>query len=209
MGRNTQSSYLNISEEFKAFYWSPGKTGSVHAAAIFACLPFEFIECSYDRKSIYNFHEIASHSHRMDLFEGHENYILICTARNPIHRLFSSFVYVNRFKDELNPKDFRPFLINCIDNNEFLWTGSIKNPPREPDYYVRLENLYDDYMKLPFMPTTKFASCGVLEELCGRKKNETKKFNITIQECYTDDMIDYVYTEYRDYFDKLGYEPKL
>lgn len=200
---------LNISEEHKSFFWTPAKTASQHATLIFSCFSFGLIDCSYDRKEIYDVSEFPVHSHSLNLFEGHEDYKLICTARNPIHRIFSSFVYSNRFKERLYKEDFIVFFNQIIEKNDFLWLATIRTHLREPDYFIRVENMYEDYMKIPFINQSKIAQSGTLYELCNRKKNVTKKFDIRIEDFYTPDMLNYLYLEFQDYFDKLGYEPVI
>lgn len=209
MERDTKRCRLNISEEHKSFLWTPAKTASEHATMVFSCLSFGLLDCSYDRKIIYDVSDFPAHSHSLNLFEGHEDYKLICTARNPIHRVFSAFVYSNRFQEKLHKSDFISFFNKIIDNNDFLWLGTIKTYLREPDYYIRIENMYEDYMKIPFIANSKLAESGTLFELCSRRKNVTRKFDIKIEDFYTPDMIDYLYSQYKEYFDKLGYKPEL
>lgn len=199
---------LNISEEWKSFLWTPPKTGSMHAITIFSCLPFQSFECSYDRKTTYRYSDFPVHGHHITLFEGHENYKLICTARNPLHRLISAYQFSSRTK-ELSPKDFRKFFFEQSNKDSFsYYLMGLHHLPRIPDYFIRLEKMYEDYMKIPFISETQFAKCGVLLEICNRKKNQSTS-QLNPEECYTSDMIDFIYTKYKWYFDKLDYEPIL
>jgi hypothetical protein len=199
---------LNISEEMKSFLWTPPKTGSHHAVTVFSCLPFTFMECSSDRSEVKRKSNFPGHFHNTDLFDGHENYSLICTARNPLTRLVSAYKFQNQVK-EISPKGFKEFFSNYIRSTSFDYflSGTVE-VPRVPDFYVRTESLYEDYVKIPFISDSNLSKSGLLKELCGKLKNESHR-ELDLKECYTDDMIEYLYEKNRWYFDKLGYEPKI
>lgn len=205
MNRNVS---INKSDENKAFIWLPPKTGSMHAEVIFNMFSFKFYRGSPCLNYPVETSDFIIHSHAYHLFDGHENYKLICTARNPITRLISAYLFRNP-ENELTPQGFKKFFSKNLKENQFeYWLGGIKLH-REPDYYLRLENLYEDYLKIPFVRESKINEIGILKDFCFKKKNQSNK-TLTVEECYTSDMVDYIYNEYKDYFDKLGYErPKL
>lgn len=210
MGTNSESIRLiriNISEEHKAFFWTPAKTASVHATTVFTLFNFEAFTSSYDRSGVIHQQNTPYSGHNLDLFEGHENYILICTARNPITRVFSAYNYSNRNREK-TVKGFREFFSNMANEPNPFWLMGSKNFKRVPDYFIRQEHMLEDYMKIPFIKESKIASSGALEEMCNKKMNTTK-YGLDIKDGYTQDMIDYLYNEYRWYFDTLGYEPKI
>ena len=209
MERHPDRSRLNISEEHKAFLWLPTKTGSLHASIVFSCFSFNWLDCSYNKKEVFDVSDLPFHMHSLDLFEGHENYKLICTARNPIHRIFSAFVFSNRYEKKLEKSEFVKFFSKIMESETYFWDGGLKNTKREPDYFLRVENLYEDYLKIPFVRESKLNLCGALKELCEKKKNESRKFEVKIQDFYTSDMIEHLYFEFKDYFDKLEYKPEL
>lgn len=213
MGTNTESVRLrirlNICEEHKVFLWLPPKTASEHAVMVFSLFSFENYICDYDRQNKDHYHGVVRHDHNMNLFEGHEEYKLICTARNPIHRIFSAYVYNTRFNQKASIQGFREFFNKTISEHNSFWLTGTKNLLRTPDYFIRQENLFEDYLKIPFVRESKITKCGVLEELCRKRINYSKQHVLDIRECYTTDMIDYLYYEYKWYFDTLGYEPKI
>ena len=199
---------LNISEDFKSFFWAPPKTGSMHAITIFSCLPFRFLECSYERNIIYRSENFPHHDHNLSLFQGHEDYDLISTARNPLTRLISIYQHQNR-TNETSIMGFRKFFSEEYCKNPFgFFTSGINNLSRVPDYFIRIENMFEDYMKIPFISESKLAKSGLLEEICNKKKNASPN-SLNPNECYTNDMIDFVYSNHKWYFDKLGYKPKI
>lgn len=209
MERDTESVRLNISEEHKAFLWLPPKTASEHAATVFTLFPFENYVCDFQRSYKEHYFGLVKHDHGLHLFQGHENYTLICTARNPIKRIFSAYIYNERRHKNYSVQGFRNFFSAVMNEHDCFWMMGSKNFTRVPDYFIRQEHLYEDYLKIPFVAQSKIATCGALEELCDKRINFTEPHNLDIKECFTDDMIDYLYHEYRWYFDKLNYEPKV
>lgn len=200
--------YINYSEKNKAFLWTPPKTSSIHALTVFTLFDFEWFSGSYDKKYVERYTPYPQHNHALNLFDGHENYSLICTARNPVHRLFSAYMF-NNPDSEKTPSGFREFMISLTLEVNPFWMIGTKDFVRIPDYFVRQEHLFEDYSKIPFIKNSKVFECGVLEEICQKKINDTKYGKLDIHDCYTSDMLDYLYTEYRWYFDTLGYKPEI
>jgi len=209
MGRDTQRIRLNISEEHKSFLWLPAKTASEHAVIVFSLYPFESYISDYHRKNKEYYNSIARISHNLNFFQGHEDYKLICTARNPIRRIFSAYIFNNKNNRDYSVKGFRQFFSETINNSNSIWLAGIKYTDRIPDYFLRQENLLEDYLKIPFIRESKIAKCGALEELCKRRINFSEPVDLDIKQCYTPDMVDYLYNEYKWYFDTLKYTTEL
>ena len=74
-----------------------------------------------------------------------------------------------------------------------------------PKYFLRTENLYKDYLKIPFVSESKLNHSGLLYELCNMKINKSIN-SVPTTDFYTMDMIDYLYDNYRNLFDIDGYE---
>lgn len=197
---------INISETNKSFLWTPPKTGSMHANIIFSLFSFEYRECNYDRTEISVLDEFPKHTHLLDIFEGHENYTLICTARNPLTMILSSYLY-SPLRGSKTVDGFREFFFEEKSKSNTK-LNSMRGFKRVPDFFLRVENLYEDYKKLPFLENNPFITCGVLEEICNKKININKN-HLNITDCYTKDMIDYVYEINKEYFNLLNYKPEL
>jgi len=203
---------INVYEKEKVFLWLPPKTGTHHAVEVFNHFDFKHIVSSYDKKTIHFTENRVIHNHTLDLFEGHENYEIICTARNPLKRVFSAFFYGDKLmgkKIELNKKSFIKFFSETIYDNDSVWLQGIFFKNRKPKYFLRTESLYEDYLKIPFVAESSFAKSGELESFCKIKLNSAERQEFKIQDFYTQDMVDYLYNRYKDYFDELGYEPKI
>jgi hypothetical protein len=103
---------------------------------------------------------------------------------------------------------FKPNEFNSFEG--FIFDYKVK--PKEnlmkerlPDYFIRQENLYDDYVKIPFVRDSKLNECGILKELCDRKINKgpNKK---PIKDYYNQETADIIYLNYKEYFDLCGYD---
>ena len=77
---------------------------------------------------------------------------------------------------------------------------------KTPKYFLRVENLYHDYIQIPFIRNSKLNKSGLLYELCNKKLNSNSKNIKSMKEYYTQDMADYIYTNFKHYFDLLGYD---
>jgi hypothetical protein len=45
---------------------------------------------------------------------------------------------------------------------------------RKPDYVLRVETLYEDYIKIPFVRNSLLNTSGILKDLCSKKMNRSK-----------------------------------
>jgi len=192
----TKRIFLNISEKHNCFLWTPAKTASTHAIHVFNYFEFSSFRCDYNRKIIFQENDHLTHEHELSLFSGHEKYKLISTIRNPYSMLVSIYTF------------FKPNEFNSFEG--FIFDYKVK--PKEnlmkerlPDYFIRQENLYDDYVKIPFVRDSKLNECGILKELCDRKINKgpNKK---PIKDYYNQETADIIYLNYKEYFDLCGYD---
>jgi hypothetical protein len=190
---------VNISEKNKAFLWMPPKTGSLHASFVFN--HFDFVTKSTGGSDLRE--KFLSHNHAMDLFTGHENYKFICTIRNPFTKLVSEFKYRLTNKDEFTVKNFRNFFHEKSERNFDL--GFIMFQDRKPDYPIRVEHLWTDYIKIPFVYNSKICQSGALYDLCKKRMNGTF-FSDAEKEFYTKDMIEHIKYVAKDYLEMFGYD---
>jgi hypothetical protein len=135
---------LNVSKKYNYFIWMPPKCGTTHAVNIFKKFNDDF-----------NF----THSHVIDLFDGHWNYDLISIQRNPYARYVSMFnnlgghdksLGLNKVRD-----NFEIYLSNVLQSIHTL-KYVLKYHDRTPDYFIKLEQLFEDYSKIPFVIETDF-----------------------------------------------------
>jgi hypothetical protein len=187
---------LNIISEYNYIVWLPEKTATNHAFELlknYNICPHIFKENVLVKlpQTFYN--------HTCHLFEGHEKYKLMTTARNPYSWLVSYYLFSN---SEISYETFYDFVYYAIRNNS---SKKFKYNERIPDYFVRSENLVEDYSKIPFIRDSDFFKSGDLESFCKTKINAAKE-SYDFRDYYDEMTADLVYYNFSKYFDLLGYD---
>jgi hypothetical protein len=145
------------------------------------------------------------HHHNCIIPNQFMDYDIICTTRNPYARILSAFFYTSNMQHkELTVQNFRKFFAKEMDNPLMLREAYF-GYPKIPKYFLRMENLYEDYLKLPFILESNISQWGLLRELCDMRVNKGIK-SVPTLEFFTMDMIDYFYDNFRNLFDIDGYE---
>ena len=202
---------LNVSKKNNFFIWMPATCGTTHAVNIFK---------NFDKD--FNF----IHSHKIDFFDGHWSYDLISLQRNPYARYVSMFnnlaghdkslglnkvMFNNIAKHDkslgLNKvrSDFNIFLNSTFQNSNTS-QYILKYHERNPDYFIRLEHLFEDYSKIPFVRKTDFYKSGQLELECSIPKNKNNTNGFTWKELHTPQTADLVYYNTSLIFDLCDYD---
>ena len=186
--------FFNIIQKEKFLVWLPEKTGSIHAFKVlqnYGISSFELI----NNELI----EIGGFGHDSELFDGHENFSIVSTARNPYSKFVSYYKY---FGIDKNGWDFYDYLYKSILEKPFK---ILNYNERIPDYFIRQENIFEDYLKIPFVKKSEFYRSGQLEDLCNNKINHNEN-SYDYREYYNQENADLVYYSFSKYFDLLGYE---
>ena len=143
---------INISKKVRAFVWTPQRTASTLASEIFKVEEFGF-SCYHEtgeKKST-----AFCHNHFYKYFEGHEEYDFIITIRNPYIQYLSLLGY-NSEKFEYYERIFQSsYHTSFIDNLK----------KRRPNYVIRVENVYEDYLKIPFVKKSILNKTGELKKI--------------------------------------------
>jgi hypothetical protein len=197
--------YVNISLKNNCFVIMPPKTGSIHVTNILKNFDFKlYKEKDSNFKLVF---ETLIHSHHTNLFTNHNNFKLLLTVRNPYSLMFS---YLNFYPKEDSVSTIIDYFENSLQR-EFYQTNSIWNSyqsfqERAPDYVLRLENLYEDYSKIPFINSSEMFLSGELEKQCKIKKNEKPEiFKRNWKDYYNQTIADLVYYNFSNYFESFGY----
>jgi hypothetical protein len=198
---------ITYSDIHKSILWTPPKTGSSHAAFMFT--HFDFMTKFFDKET-FELLKLKSqttivHHHNCVILNQFSDYDVICTTRNPYARLLSGFFYLtNDEQSELTAQNFRKFFAKQMDKPSILF-DAYYGYAKIPKYFLRIENLYEDYLKIPFVRESKLNQQRLLQDLCNMKINKSIN-SVPTTDFYTMDMIDYLYDNYRNLFDIDGYE---
>ena len=198
--------YVNISLKNNCFVIMPPKTGSIHATNILKNFDFQFYkEKNSNFKLVFN-HLV--HSRHTNLFTNHEKFKLLLTVRNPYSLMFS---YLNFYPKENSVSEVIDYFESSLQEefyeNDFVWNTYKGFQERAPDYVLRLENLYEDYSKIPFINSSEMFLSGELEKQCKIKKNEKPEiFRRNWKDYYNQSIADLVYYNFLNYFEFFGYD---
>lgn len=182
----------NISEKYRCEWVAPERTGSRKVAEVLTYFGF-----TNNNKPIYHYNN-HFHLHNGPN-EKYKDYILICNARNPYARTYSIFKNLYPQSIDKSKESFKKYLFEDMEKNI---TGPIVVKPiftKIPDYLVRLEYMYEDLMKLPFI--LEVLNTSQLEMLCshGKPIEDWEQF-------YDQETKDFVYSLTKHHFDVWGYE---
>jgi hypothetical protein len=200
-----KSWFVNISEQYKYFTWTPERTGSTHFTNIITKLGFQSADI-IDNK-IVSYREVR-HNHFCSLFENHWDYKFIITMRNP-YAMMMSRVGATTINDEVDSQSVIELRIeNLLQNNITAPICCQCFQQRKPDYFIRLENLYEDWIKIPFVRTHELNLSGELKKLTEVRKNEqvgTEDTNYW-KKYYNKRIADLVYYNFPYNFELFGYD---
>ena len=189
--------FLEISLKENFFLWLQGKTGTFLAKKIFKNFGFYSYRIT---DGIVNFSEkLDVHAHSPHLFSTHEQFQFIATIRNPYQTLFSEFVHKTATKESFKGFLEKKFVGSSFENKFFTrWE-------RLPDYVIRLENVLEDYLKIPFILESELYKSGKLKKIIESKPNKSP-YNHNWKDFYDKQIADLVYYNTSQYFDMFEYD---
>lgn len=192
----------NLSE--RMFVWTPAKTASTSASTILPKLGFEL----YTQEEKYlKPNSSGPHNHSCIFFHGHEKYYFISTLRNPYTLMVSLFTLPTE-KEKWLSNFFEPFLNRFFygKEDEAMYLPCYNYSIRIPDYIIRVESMFEDYLKLPFVKQTEYYKSGDLEKDCSIKQNSSNYNNFDWKSLYNQNIADMVYYNYAHLFELGGYD---
>lgn len=198
---------FTYSEQEKLAVFLPPKTGTIHATFILNHFNFKTNTYGEEDTRLILEDDYFIHHHSEKIPTGYEDYDVIYTTRNPYTRLLSMYYHDKRMSelDGLSTKTFKEYFSN-MSNCGWGNLNSGFNFIKPPKYLIRMEHLYEDYIKIPFIRGSNLNKSGILYELCARKIHAKKQETKSLKEYYTQDMVDDVYETFKTYFDLTGYD---
>jgi hypothetical protein len=217
---NFSRTVYTFSTTHECYLWTPAKTGSNHADFIFNYYDFGSLVIKKSDETVLFDPEqnVIMHSHQFNMLPEHATYKIICTARNPYTKLYSFYNHVKKLENmyQFGLTTFKGFVMNTDTNTEKY--QEIQNildnffsevtGPKIPDYFIRVENLYEDYLKIPFVSGSTLNTSGILQEIC-LKKLHVRLPELNINNYVDQELQEFISTKYDFYFDLLGYSKTL
>jgi hypothetical protein len=194
----------NTDERF--FVWMPPKTASVTASLILPKLGFKCYDNNNNNLKPVDMRNM--HNHSANFFNGHENYSLITTLRNPYSLMSSKYIFFGERKELISQDDFIDYLENFFYGVEskFKYLQCYNHRKRIPDYVIRVENMFEDYLKIPFVLKNELNYSGELSKLCNIKNNATHSKITDWKLSYNQTSADIVYYNFAHIFELGGYD---
>lgn len=162
--------YYNLSEKHKCFTITFPHTGSRSFIRVLDYFDFDTYELK-NNKLVYK-KQGSQHNHTFDLFQGHENYKMMISSRNPYELFVSKFRFylggTGVMKSTFDLKnEFLNFLEEfLVEIDSSVWFKKselmkIEELLKRPiDYRIRLEDLNESYSKIPFINNDEFNQNG-------------------------------------------------
>jgi hypothetical protein len=199
---------VNLSQKHKIILWLWKKCGSTHMTKIMSKYDFKYYKVEDDNLTLIE--NGIGKNHSCNLFVGHENFKIVSAVRNPYTRFFSDYTF-NRIPQEFtytekNKENFRTHIYRIIPNSELFHDSCMDFTERVPDYPVRLENLYEDYSKIPFIVESDYFKSGELKKDVNKKINVSNEDENLWRKFYTQEIADIIYYRMPRYFELFGYD---
>jgi hypothetical protein len=179
----------NVSERFHAVWIAPERTGSRTVAQVLNYCGF------LNNQKPISFCGIQTHTHRFHDPHLFQDWIHVCSARNPYARTYSVFKMIER-EEKIS---FEEFVLNKIFNTrgKIMFLHPIFQ--KKPDYIIRLENLKNDLIKIPFV--TECLTETQLDYMITHGKPLS-----SWEEHYSEEMKEIIYETLKHQFLTWGYD---
>ena len=211
---------MNASKEYNIIIWATAGCGSRTITYFLAqngmkdCINYD-VNCNAGLDCAF--------THTQGIPKGCEDYQIVCATRNPYSRCVSSFLdekAENESSD--NPDPFEWTFEHWLKNRYFsenrypdfyadFYMGEWPKIGRNPDYFIRIENVLEDIRKIPNFDKMEFQPHLVESVIqTNNMKNENKydeyigQFQ-NILKYYNQELADLVYEKFKGYFEYFGY----
>ena len=104
----------------------------------------------------------------------------------------------------MSPNNFEDFVNTRYPISPSQFNNGFLLSVRIPDYSLRSENLYEDYLKIPFIKESKLYSSGILKDLCNKKIHE-RKIKLSSEGYFNQRIADLIYYNMVNYFESFNY----
>ena len=202
------NSSINLSQKHKIILWLWKKCGTSHMTKIMNKYDFKYYRIENDNLTLIENNVVQKHY--CNLFHGHENYKILAAVRNPYSRFFSEFTFSRKPEEfiynEINKENFRFFIYQSTVYTDIISNECVDFSQRIPDYPVRLENLYEDYSKIPFITDSEYFKSGELKKDINIKVNVSNENDSLWRKFYTQEIADIIYYRMPRYFELFGYD---
>jgi hypothetical protein len=211
---------MNVSIENKVVWLAPERTGSSITKKIFENYNFFSVIKKNDYKLV-DFRKTA-HSHGEKILEDYSDFNIITNIRNPYDRVFACYQKFYLDKPILkNNKDLKQKFSSWVVENFWTLGFHVFLGPRydetsnyfkkwtfgeqNVDYFIKMENLKEDILKLPFISTDDY-EVQRIEDLLRDNSYKNERY-FSYQDAYDLKSARLIYEFFKPCFFKFDYSP--
>lgn len=197
--------FFNASYKHRVALWIPQKTGTSTLKRILD--NYDFKSYRRERNEIFLESEKILQVHTCYDYSFLGDFKILASVRNPYERFVSEYKFSYR-PSKVTKDGLLEFIENFFSegNPNFL---SVMNcylfRTSTPDFFVRIENLFEDLSKIPFIVNDDFYTSGNLEKMTKIKFNENRN-KVFWKDLMTKDSADFIYYNLANYFEMFGYD---
>lgn len=196
---------FTLSKKNNCILWLPPKAATTLLSWILFHFDFHNYFLDTETNELVQEEKFLIHlGHNMQLPPNHLSMDLLCPVRNPYDKVISFTKMHVQNKEDFSREFFEKNLENLLLNPKSLLFQSSKIfDQRIPNFIIRAEKIYEDLIEVPFIRNSKLNSCGILEDMCTNKLNET--FKIDRENILTTDTREIIYQTFKKEFELFGY----
>lgn len=183
--------FFNASLSHKVVSWTGHKTGTTSMVNILNEVGFSHYK--YDGQNFVLVNDRPQRTHGCFSDSIPNGFEIISTLRNPFSQLVSEF----RF-GKIN--EFQKWVLKVLSQNHTF--GCFVFRDKTPNYFVRVENMFDDYSKIQFIVDSKFYKSGMLKKFTQYKMNQHPEGKTNWKEYYNDEIAKKVIETFPFHFSK-------
>lgn len=183
--------FFNASLNHKVVSWTGHKTGTTSMVNILNEVGFSYYK--YDGQNFELVNNRPQRTHVCFSDSIPHGFEIISTLRNPFSQLVSEF----RF-GEINK--FQKWIPQVLSQKHTFGCFVFKD--KTPNYFVRVENMFDDYSKIQFIVDSKFYKSGILKKFTQYKMNQHPEGKTNWKEYYNDEIAKKVIETFPFHFSK-------
>ena len=188
-------SFFNASLDYQVVSWTGHKTGSTTMVNILNELRFKFYKFNGKDFEVLNNRPQRIHGCYSDSIPY--GFKVLSSLRNPFSQIVSEYRY--------GPlENFNSFVIKILSQRKSL--GCFFFEERKPDYIVRLENMFEDYSKIPFVIESNFFKSGILKKFTQYRMNEHPEGKTNWKDYYNEEIAEMVIQTFPYHFSDWLYD---
>ena len=213
---------MNKSDSLKFIYWGTAGCASRAISNFITGVYVKDLMFYHNERGWVNIYKgEGAHTHQQGFPEGtDDSYKIVCTTRNPYTMCFSTWTDLhdadNTLTFEKYLKEVRYLNFDTNPSMDTFYYLEWEKFGRKPDYMVRLENMEEDLLAIPFLKNNcdqerwDYITQEIVRHNAYGGEKEQDNYDENNQQIvtpyYTQELADLVYSKEKFIFDHNGYD---